>query len=92
MASAGQEVRKIETRLRQLGTRLDRMVAKAELPGAAVKPDFRKQVDHAKEKHTAVQSKLNAFRTANGEQWSHFKNGVEVAWRDLDDALRAIEP
>jgi hypothetical protein len=91
MESAGQQVGRIETRLRQLNTRLDRLVAKADLAGTEVKADLRKQVDHAKEKHAVVQSKLGAFRAGNGEQWDHFKGGVEVAWRDLEDALKAIE-
>jgi hypothetical protein len=91
MESAGQQVGRIETRLRQLNTRLDRLVAKADLAGTEVKADLRKQVDHAKEKHAVVQSKLGAFMAGNGEQWDHFKGGVEVAWRDLDDALKAIE-
>ena len=92
METVGQEVGKIETRLRQLGTRLDRLVAKADAAGTEVKIDFRKQIDHAKDKHAVVQSKLNAFRAANGEKWDHFKGAVETAWRDLDNAFKAIEP
>jgi hypothetical protein len=91
MESTGQEVGRIETRLRQLGTRLDRLAAKADETGAEAKIEYRKQIDHIKEKHAVVQSKLNAFRAANGEKWDNFRGGVETAWRDLDDAFKSLK-
>lgn len=90
METAGQQVTKIETRLRQLGAKLDRMAAKAAEAGAEVKLDYRKEIDHAKEKHAAVHSKLAAFRAANGQKWDAFKGGIESAWHDLDIALKAL--
>ena len=92
METVGQEVGRIETRLRQLGTKLDRLAAKAAEAGDDAKIDYRRQLDDIKEKHAVVRSKLNAFRAANGEKWDHFKGAVETAWRDLDNAFKAIEP
>jgi hypothetical protein len=92
MESAGQEVGRIETRLRQLGTRLDKLLAKAEAPGTAVKAEYRNQIAHTREKHAVVQSKLNAYRAANGEKWDNFRGAVELAWYDLDAAFKAIQP
>jgi hypothetical protein len=92
MESAGQEVGRIETRLRQFGTRLDRLVAKADAAGTEVQAEYRKQLDHTKEKHAVVQSKLNAFKAGSGQKWDNFKGAVEIAWRDLDAAFRAIKP
>lgn len=91
MESTGQEVGKIETRLRQLGTRIDRLVAKADDAGTEVKLDYLKQIDLAKYKHAVVRERLNAFRAANGQKWDNFKGGVEVAWRDLEDAFKALK-
>ena len=91
MDTVGQEVGKIETRLRQLGMKLDRLVAKADEAGAEVKLDYRKQIDHIKDKHAVVQGKLDAFRAASGEKWDHFKGGVRIAWNDLDDAFKALK-
>jgi phage host-nuclease inhibitor protein Gam len=91
MESAGQEVGKIETRLRQLGTRLDRLVAKADETGAEVKSEYRKQIDCIKDKHSVVQSKLTEFRAANGQKWDDFKGGVETAWHDLENAFKALK-
>jgi phage host-nuclease inhibitor protein Gam len=91
METTGQEVGRIEKRLRQLGTRLDRLAAKVDETGAEAKIEYRKQIDHIKEKHAVVQSKLNAFRAANGQKWDHFKGGVETAWRDFEDAFKSLK-
>jgi uncharacterized coiled-coil DUF342 family protein len=91
METVGQEVGKIETRLRQLGTRLDKLVAKADEAGTEVKAEYRKQIDCIKDKHCVVQSKLTEFRAANGQKWDNFKGGVETAWHDLENAFKALK-
>src|ERR1039457_1733043 len=91
MDTAGQEVGKIETRLRQLGTKLDKLVAKADEAGSEAKAEYRKQIDCIKDKHAVVQSKMTAFRAANGQKWDSFKGGVEIAWHDLENAFKALK-
>jgi hypothetical protein len=91
MDSAGQEVGKIETRLRQLGTKLDRLAAKATEIEAHAKVDYCKQLDLIKDKHTVVRSRLDAFRAANGQKWDNFKDGVETAWHDLERAFQGLK-
>ncbi len=90
MDTVGQEVGRIEMRLRQLGTKLDRLVAQAEEVGTDAGIEYRKQIGHVKDKHAVVQTKLKAFRAANGQKWDNFKVGVEAAWHDLESAFRAI--
>ena len=91
METAGQHVGKIETRLRQLGAKLDRLVAKADEAGSEAKIDYRRSIDRIKDKHAVVQSKLNEYKAANGQKWDNFKGGVEIAWHDLSDAFNAIK-
>jgi hypothetical protein len=91
MESAGQEVGRIETRLRHLGAKLDKLVVKADEAGTDLKVDYRKQIDHIKDKHAVVQSKLDAFKAASGQKWDNFKGGVEVAWHDLENAFKALK-
>jgi hypothetical protein len=91
METAGQEIGRIETRLRQMGTRLDRLVAKADKAGTEVTADYSKQIGHAKDKQAVVRERLDAFRAANGQKWDNFKGGVESAWRDLEMAFRALK-
>jgi len=73
METSGQEVGRIETRLRQLGTRLDRLVAQADVVGNEVKLDYRKQIEHAKEKQTLVRDKLNAGGPSMNEAFEFLK-------------------
>ena len=67
------------------------LVAKTDEVGADAQADYRKQIDHIKDKHAAVQGKLTAFRAASGQKWENFKGGVEVAWHDLENAFKALK-
>ena len=91
METVGQEVVRIETRLRQLGAKLDRLVAKADEAGTEATVDYRRSIDHIKDKHAVVQTKLNAYKAANGQKWDNFRGGVEIAWHDLADAFKALK-
>lgn len=90
MESTGQEVGRIETRLRQFGTKLDRMVAKADSDGVAADSDYRRQLGEVKEKHATVRGRLDAFKLARGQKWDNFKAGVEAAWRETMEAFAAL--
>jgi len=87
MESVGQEVGKIEARLRQLGARLDKLVAKTDEAGTEAKTEYRKRIDGIKDKHAVVQTTLNAFRDAGGQRWDNFKVGAED--RQEDALLKA---
>jgi hypothetical protein len=95
METAGQEIGRIEMRLRQLGAKLDKLAAKAdEARGEAqteAKLEYRKLIDLAKSKQAAVRGRLDAYRAANGQTWDNFKGSVEVAWRDLTAAFNALK-
>jgi uncharacterized protein (DUF342 family) len=91
MDTTGQEVGKIETRLRQFGAKLDKLEANAGEAVNEAKIDYRKQIDNIKDKRAVVQSKLNAFKAANGQKWDNFKDGVETAWQDLETAFKALK-
>lgn len=94
METAGQEIGKIETRLRQLGAKLDKLAAKADEAQAEAqteaKLEYRRLIDLARSKQAAVQGKLDAYRTAKGQSWESFKGAVEVAWHDWTAALKAL--
>ncbi|MGD0836295.1 MAG: hypothetical protein ABSB49_06590 [Polyangia bacterium] len=91
METPGQEVGKIETRLRQLGARLDRLVARADAAGTGLQVDYRNQVDLVRKKHAAVHDRLRTFRAAKGQKWDDFRSGVQTAWHDFESALKALE-
>jgi hypothetical protein len=88
--TSGQEIVKIETRLRQLGTKLDRLEGLGAEVAEDSQADFRKQIDHIKEKHTVVREKLQRFKDAGGQKWESFKDSVELAWQELEQAFRTV--
>jgi hypothetical protein len=88
--SAGQEVGKIETRLRQLGTKLDRLAALGAEMATDSQLEYRKQIDHIKGRHTAVLEQLQRFKDAGGQKWESFKGNIELAWSDLEQAFKGI--
>jgi hypothetical protein len=89
MESTGQEVGRIETRVRQFGTKLDRLLAQADADGGA-ESDYRRQLGEVKEKHATVRSRLDAFKAARGQKWDNFRNGVEAAWRETMEAFATL--
>lgn len=95
MDTAGQELERIETRLRQMSTRLDRLVAKEDSNQREAQTeaelDYRRRIELARSKHAAVRGKLDAYKAANGEKWENFKGAVETAWRDWAAALKAVK-
>jgi hypothetical protein len=91
METAGQELGEIETRLRQLGAKLDRLVAKADEVGGDANTDYRRRIDHVRDKQALVQSRLDAYRAANGQKWESFKGAVETAWGELAAAYKAVK-
>ena len=91
MDTVGQSVGKIETRLRQLGAKLDRLVAKADDAGTGTEIDYRRRIDDVRDKRVLVQSRLDAYKAANGQKWDSFKGGVETAWHEFADAYKAIK-
>lgn len=94
MDTAGQEIGKIETRLRQMSTRLDRLAAEADdtqhEAQTEAELDYRRRIDLARSKHAVVRGKLDAYKAAKGEKWDNFRGGVEAAWRDWADAFSAV--
>jgi len=74
-----------------MGTRLDRLATKADAVEADLGIEYRKQIDHAKEKQSVVRDKLNAYRASGGQKWDNFRGGVEMAWRELEDAFKAVK-
>lgn len=66
-------------------------MAKADEAGGEAKSEYRKQIENIKEKHAVVQEKLTAFRAAGGQKWDNFKNGIEAAWHELENAFKALK-
>jgi hypothetical protein len=91
METTGQQVGKIEARLRQMGSKLDKIGAKVDEGGPDANQEYRKQIDDVKGKRALVHERLQAFRDARGQKWDNFRGGVEIALRDFWEAFKALK-
>ena len=90
MRIAEASVGKMETQLKQWGTKLDKVIAKVEAAGSEVKVDYRKGVKDLNAKYKVVRSKLDKSKAAGSAKWGILKSGLEAAWNDLEAAFKQM--
>lgn len=81
---------KMEAQLRNWGVKLDKVFAKAEAAGNAVKSDYRKDAEDLKAKYKVAQSKFDECKAAGSAKWGILKTGLETAWNDLEAAFKKL--
>ena len=90
METADADLGKMEAELRQWGTRLDNLLAMADLVGTAARIDYRQRLDDAKEKYDAAEAKLAELKAAGRGKWEIFRGGFENAWSELATAFTRL--
>jgi hypothetical protein len=83
-------VGRMEAELRQWGTRLDNLLAMAEVFGTAARIDYRKRLDDLKAKYNAAEARLIELKTAGSGKWDAQMGGVETAWSELAKAFTKL--
>jgi len=83
-------VGKIESQLKRWGAKLDELVAKAGEAGAEIKVEYQQHLDDLKAKHSVVQAKLAALKTASGAEWETIKAGLDSADHELEAAFQKV--
>ena len=83
-------VGRMEAELRQWGTRLDNLLAMAEVVGTTARVDYRKRLDDLKAKYDAAEARLIELKTAGSGNWDAKKGGVETAWSELAKAFTKL--
>jgi hypothetical protein len=81
-------VEKIEDQLKEWGTEIDLLKAKAEKAKAEAKIIYVKQVEDLRAKEESVKQKVNEIRESGDEAWEDFTKGVEDALKDMKKALK----
>ena len=90
METLERQVGKLEAELRQWGTRLDNLLAMAEVVGTAARIDCRKHLDDLREKYAAAEARLAELKAAGSGRWDTYKSGVETAWSELAKAFTKL--
>ena len=84
------DVGKMEAELRQWSTRLDNLLAMADLVGKGTRVDYRERLDDARAKYDAAEAKLAELKAAGRGKWEIFRGGVEDAWAELATAFARL--
>ena len=90
METADADLGKMEAELRQWGTRLDNLLAMADLVGTAARVDYRQRLDDARKKYDAAEAKLAELKAAGRGKWEIFRGDVENAWSELATAFTRL--
>ena len=84
------KLQRMDSRLKALNAKLDKLVAQSKEASVEGKIDIRKRIDAIKAKRAEAEAKLSEFRTTTEHKWDHFKYGVGVAWKDLEGAFKEL--
>ena len=76
----------MEQQLRQLGAKIDELVAKSSQATADAKVEYAKQAKNLREKQEIAQKKLKEISEASEEAWEGIKHGSDKAWTELKGA------
>lgn len=90
MKTIDPDVGKLEAQLAHWGAKLDQLVADANKTDAEAKVDYHKRVDSLKAKYEVAQAKVAELREGGSEKWDSFKDGIEIAWKDLESAFKEL--
>jgi hypothetical protein len=90
METADADLGKMEAELRQWGTRLDNLLAMADVVGTAARIDRRERLDDLKKKYDAAEAKLAALKAAGSGRREIIRGGVENAWSELAMAFTRL--
>jgi archaellum component FlaC len=81
-------VKKMEVQLKEWGSEIDLLKAKAEKSKAEAKLTYLKQIKELKSKQASLKRKLHELKGSGDEAWVDFKEGMEVALSDMKKALK----
>ena len=81
-------VEKMEAQLKEWGTEIDILKAKAEKSKAEAKVAYLKQIEELRSKQESVKQKVHELKGSGDEAWEDFRKGVEDALADMKKALK----
>ena len=90
METADADLGKMDAELQQWGTRLDNLLAMADVLGTAGGIDRRERLADLKKKYDAAARKLAALKAAGSGKREIIKGGVENAWSELATAFTRL--
>jgi chromosome segregation ATPase len=87
MNSRDEYIRKMQAKLEEWNTEIDRLSAKADEVTADVKNEYRGQIELLKGKQAAARQKIEELQHAGEGAWEDLKSGVDMAWTAIGEAI-----
>ena len=81
-------VDKMEAQLKDWGSDIEILKAKAEKSKVEVKITFLKQVEELRHKQESLKGKLHEIKESGDDAWEDFKGGAEAAFGEMKKALK----
>jgi hypothetical protein len=91
MATAAENLAKVDAQLERWGVKIDALVARAEGVGARSALDHRERIDELKRRRAVAATRLDMFHAESSSRWRRSRGGIATAWHDLMVAFRALE-
>ncbi|GJL79335.1 MAG: hypothetical protein NPINA01_23240 [Nitrospinaceae bacterium] len=81
--------KKLQAKLDEWGTQIDKLKAKADKADADAQLEYYKNIEELRSKQEAANEKLNEFKEAGEDAWEDLKAGAESAWDSLGEAVES---
>jgi hypothetical protein len=90
MRTRDQNIVRVEQQLLEWGAKIEALAKRAEAAGEHARADYRRRIEDLKTQRAEAMVRLSEFKAAGTETWEAFRSGIEVAWRELEVALKAL--
>jgi TolA-binding protein len=84
--------KKMETKLEELDTRIDKMKAEARESTEETKASIEKKVKELEAKRDAATKKLDEIKKSSVEKWENLKSDMDSLMNDLEKKIKTIFP
>jgi uncharacterized coiled-coil DUF342 family protein len=89
MSTKDEYIRKMHSRLDQLNSEIDRLVARKDQLQEAGHSEFNKQMEELRHRREDAMEKLKQLQGASESAWGDIKSGIEMAWEALAQATES---
>lgn len=87
MSSRDEYVRKMQAKLDEWNSEIDKLTARANEVRADVKSDYYEQIATLKIKQTAARQKIEELQHAGENAWEDVKSGIDLALTAMGEAI-----
>jgi len=87
MKSRDEYVHKMQAKLDEWNTEIDRLSKLADKAAEDAKNEYKEQIETLKSRQEAASIRMEALKHAGESAWEDLKSGAEMAWTALGEAI-----